>query len=372
MDGRLARRSMHALALCFIVYFLSFLVNTLYHGGSSRELDKPIRFLLGALLLVALTRARVEPTVIRNAVLAAAVAAFGYALYDRLGNRAVRVGGFINEIQFGVLSAQVAALNVIFAIEQWRISLRKVVTFALAAAAGGTAAIMSGSLTAVMSLAALPLALLLTSWRRPSWRSVLVSLAVFAAVVAALAQAGAPIVKRGVDAVAGLSRYADYKAGALVGSSSSSTGARMENFANAWEFFLTSPLMGVGTQAYLATRQEQVKRKELTEYSGSQGVAHNEYLDAMAKRGLAGLAGLLALLLGSAALFRRACESGPAEGRPWATCGLVVCVGLCLASLTQNVLTHSTGANFMVLTLAVFMRLAWQPAPVNAGASAAP
>jgi len=369
MDTRLARRGMNALALCFIVYFLSFLVNTLYHGGSSRELDKPIRFLLGALLLFALTRAPVEPAVIRTTVVAAAVAAFGYALYDRLGNQAVRVGGFINEIQFGVLAAQVAALNAIFAIEQWRLSLRKVVVFAVAAAAGGTAAIMSGSLTAIMSLAALPLALLLTSWRRPSWRTLLVALAIFLATVALLAQSEARIVKRAMNAVEGVIRYDDHKSGSLVDSSS---GARLENFANAWKFFLSSPFMGVGTQTYLSIRQEQIKRKELTEFAGIQGVAHNEYLDALAKRGVVGLAGLVVLLLGSVMLFRRACENAPAEGRAWAVCGLVVCIGLSIASLTQNVLTHSTGANFMVLTLAVFMRVAWKPAPLNAAASAAP
>ncbi len=370
LDGKpFADKALRGVAACFAVYLMSFVLTTLYHGGLPRELDKAIRYGLGLFLILWLARARLDPTLVKALIVFAAATACGYAAWDRLVNGAARVGSFMNAIQFGVLAAQVASLNAVLALQAWRDNAKVWQLYAVASVAALSATLMTGSLTAVMTLGALPVAILVTGWLRPSGRAMLATLLVGAVAAAVLVQTQTSVALRAVAAVQEVADYESFRTGKIA---ASSNGARIENFQNAWNLFLTAPVMGVGSVGYLKIRREQVQRGELTAYSGSMGVAHNEYLDALAKRGIVGLAGLLALLLGTLVVFCAAFTRVGARGKPWAVAGVMVCSGFALAALTQNVLTHSSGANFFIVAVLLLLRLALQESRVSAAASSEP
>ena len=354
VDQIAAVRAVRTVVLCFAAYLVLFAGTLVWHGAAVRELDKPVRYVVGGILLLALTRARVEPAVVRALILFAGFCVFGYALFDRIANDAVRVGGFMNEIQFGVLAAQVAMFNVVIVINDYRGDRRLMPFFAAGALAALAACMMSGSLTAILSLAALPLALSLSRRCLPGLRMILLITLLIVATAAAMIHTRAHIAQRSGQALEDVSRFEQARPGATTVSSS---GSRLENFRNAWGIFCSSPWIGVGNRGYHEIRVGQVNRGELTAYTGSFSVAHNEYLDAMAKRGLVGLVGLLALLFGPISVFYRL--GGPAytADNPWPAMGMAACIGLAIASLTQNVITHSSGANWLTLTVVLFLAL---------------
>lgn len=354
VDRVTAVMAVRAIMLCFAAYVLLFVGALVWHGDAMRELDKPVRYVVGIVLLLALARTRVEPVVVRALILFAGFCAFGYALFDRVVNDAVRVGGFMNQIQFGVLAAQVAMFNAVIVVHDWRKDRRLVPFFAAGALAALAACVMSGSLTALLSLAALPLSLSLSRRCLPGLRvSLLITLLVIATTVAMI-YTNSHIAQRSGQALEEVSHYEPSRLGMTT---ASSNGSRLENFRNAWGIFCSSPWIGVGNRGYLEIRLEQVRRGELTAYTGSFSVAHNEYLDAMAKRGLVGLAGLLALLFGPALVFYRLGGPRYIVDNPWPAIGMVACIGLALASLTQNVITHSSGANWLTLTVVLFLSM---------------
>lgn len=354
-DAAGARRAIFATAICFAIYLSLFALNMICHGAALREFDKPVRYAVGVALLLALGHAGLNAGVVRAAILLAALVALAYALFDRVANDAMRVGGFMNPIQFGVLSAQVAMFNAVIAAQNCCGERGRLRWHVVGAVAALTACVLSGSLTALMSLVALPLALSLSRRCLPSLRLILLATLVICATAAVMIQMRAHIVERSSQAIDEVSLYDSSHA---AHGRASSNGSRIENFKNAWDIFRSSPWLGVGNQGYREIREAQVSRGELSPYAGSFGVAHNEYLDAMAKRGLLGLAGLLVLLFGPFCVFYRFGGVGRADDNPWPTLGMIVCLGLALASLTQNVITHSSGANWLSLNIALFLGLA--------------
>lgn len=82
---------------------------------------------------------------------------------------------------------------------------------------------------------------------------------------------------------------------------------------------------------------------------------HNEYIDALVKRGAAGLTVLLALYLVPLALFSRRLRDQNSALRPYALAGVLLVVCYLGFGLTQAFLTHNNG----VLTLAFMLAILW-------------
>jgi hypothetical protein len=150
-----------------------------------------------------------------------------------------------------------------------------------------------------------------------------------------------------VEAVFGEYRYA-----AL---SHSSISERLTMWNEAWQLFRSHPLLGVGLGGYMATVQERVAQGKSPPLGAEYDHPHNEYLDALAGRGLLGFLTLLALLGVPAWLFVRGLRSPDPERVGAALAGVLVTAGFALFGLTETIFIHSVAMVWYVIMTAVFL-----------------
>lgn len=340
-----------AAALAF--YFVCYAVSAAWHGDRLSMLDKPVRFALLAVLVLAMPRLRPQGRVLAAALALAGVVALAWALFDLLYNKQPRVGIFVNPIQFGVFSITVAVMTTVLAL---RLPVRAGARLLLLAGSGCAygAALLTGSLTIVTAAIALPLALLIARAPRSTRRSRTAVLGAAVLAVAVLWAGGQHMAEKAQKAIQDVDLF-------MAGQPDTSQGARIANFLNSWTLYRSSPVMGVGIRGFDTIRQQMAADGRLAKYAASFDAAHNEYLDTLAKRGLPGIAGLLALFLVPLWAFRRLYRDGDAEARAWAAAGLAAVLVFALACATQNVISYSRGANMMLATLAIALAMAARP-----------
>ena len=79
--------------------------------------------------------------------------------------------------------------------------------------------------------------------------------------------------------------------------------------------------------------------------------AHNDYIDAMVKRGTFGLLTLLALFFMPLTLFARALRHSPAAAKPYALGGSILCTCYLIFGLTTSSLTLNIGIIMLVFPM---------------------
>lgn len=325
------------LAGAFVIYAMLFALLVLFHGGAARELDKPVRFVVAALVLLGAVRVPLRERWMIGLLVAATATAFGYALFARLVNGEIRVGWFANPIQFGVMAVATSLLCTMLALGLPAQRARERRWLAVGALSALCAAVLSGSLTAMLAIVSLPF-LVLYAWGNRYLRR---------GVVAASFLALATLV--GVTGARG-----------TLADRITSNASRLENFSSALSLFKAAPVAGVGRDGFVRLREQARVEGKLSDYTAGFNVAHSEYLDTLAKRGLVGFAGLLGLFLVPGYLFATRMRTGVGSQRAWAGAGLAATTTFALASLTQNVITHGSGSNMMAATLTICLCMALQ------------
>ena len=81
--------------------------------------------------------------------------------------------------------------------------------------------------------------------------------------------------------------------------------------------------------------------------------AHNDYHNALVKRGVIGLAALLALFLVPLTLFTKALRHGPASPQPFALAGVVLCTCYMIFGLTTSSLTLNIGIIMLLFPMVI-------------------
>lgn len=116
-------------------------------------------------------------------------------------------------------------------------------------------------------------------------------------------------------------------------SESTSIGQRFEMWRIGLEIFSEHPLTGVGLGQLNNYYEHSVERGEGT-FLAIRHHAHNEYLNTLISRGLIGITGLIALLLGSAYFFYRRLDQNPTI----ALSGVSLIAGYATFGLTDSIL----------------------------------
>ena len=111
-----------------------------------------------------------------------------------------------------------------------------------------------------------------------------------------------------------------------------------------------APLLGIGKQGWIALRDQGIANGELSAVFISQLThLHNEYLDAVIKRGVVGLALLLLLYLGPTVFFFRPYLNAiNVEVKSLAMVGMVIPMMFMDFGLTQVFLSHNSGRMVLV------------------------
>jgi O-antigen ligase len=135
----------------------------------------------------------------------------------------------------------------------------------------------------------------------------------------------------------------------------SSLGQRLQMWGVAWQMFKTAPLTGIGTAAYMDRAQQMVNAGKAPPITAIYDHPHNEFLDALATRGLVGLAALLLLLGLPGWLFARGLRSDDPIRMGASLAGLLVVVGFVMFGISETMLVHSITLGWYAIMTALFL-----------------
>ena len=320
------------------------------NGEATRTFDRPSRLLLAvpALLLVLAYPPRLSALWLGCAL--GAIGAGSWALWQKLVMDTWRAGGYTHVIQFGNLSMLLGFLclaGVGWAVMQphrraW------VAVLALGALMGMLGSFMSGSRGGWIGLPLIILVLYRSYGGQLSarWKvsSILVVLGI-AAIVFFIPQTG--VQERAFHAIGDVTNYISGHA------QDTSLGARFEMWKGAGHLIADKPLLGWGETGYRKGMAQLVEQGIVNPVVLKFGHAHNEFIDAFAKRGLIGLAALLSLYLVPMKLFGQYLRHSDLEVRATAVAGVILSLAYMDFGLSQAFLAHNSGVMMFAFLLAV-------------------
>lgn len=321
-----------------------------WDGQGTRGIDKPIRFVLAipALLLVMAYPPRLAW--LWGGLATGAIAAGSWAGWQKLAEGADRAGGHTYVIQFGNLSMLLGVLCL--AGLGWAVMQPNRRTWMAFLLAGGLAGILgslfSGSRGGWVGFPVMLLVLYRAYGRELSGALKLAVLGVVvagAATVYVVPETG--IQSRVHEAFEDISRYVSGE------SRTSSLGARFQMWKGASHLILEKPMTGWGDSGYQQGMQALADQGVIDPGVLIYEHAHNDFIDAFAKRGILGFVVLLALYLIPMRYFARGMGAERLEYRALALAGVMLCVAYIDFGLSQVFMAHNSGVMMFAFLLAI-------------------
>ncbi len=351
----------------FLIYALVAVLSAARVGFNTNALDGLEHFsyfLAGAVLIPFLIALRPRPLWFWAAIAATALLSGLYALWEmhafgdayRLatGLEYRAAGSKGKRIPFGDIAAVASVLSLLGACVYFGVRRPWFWFFSLAALAGLYASLASGTRGAWVFF---PTGLVIIGFylgqRYPARRrGVLLGLLGMVLVGGVALSRFEPIHERITTAVTELRGYVPGQ-GVQPGNA---LGERFEMWRGAWMAFQSHPVLGIGVgqlNGYFKQAAEQGRiSSAVALFNGGEGHthAHNDYLNALATRGLLGLISLLLLYLGSLAVFVRATLVGQDEAqRGLGYAGILCVLAYMQFSLTDSILVARITAGYFVL-----------------------
>jgi len=136
-----------------------------------------------------------------------------------------------------------------------------------------------------------------------------------------------------------------------------SLGGRFELWRSAWRLFREHPWFGVGTGAFQAKTRQMISAGVIAPFVDIYDHPHNDYLDALASRGIIGLVVLLAVFMLPAWFFIRATRKPERENHAVGLAGLLSVAGFAIFAMTDTIFLHSMMITWYVIYVALFYAL---------------
>lgn len=363
-----APRAVAWLVAAFLFMAVVWQVDGLRSHGGWRSVDKPVKFLIVLPCLFFLLRFPPRQAWLWAGIACGAVAAGVRALYEVLWLHLPRAEGAINAIQFGDLSLLLGLMSVV-GLMMWRPPQHQRawgVVLAFGVAMGLVGSLLSQARGGWLALALLVPVMVALKARFLDRRYLLVSGLVALVLGAALVSLGARQLGERLERA-----RLEADVYETTGNAESSVGQRLAHWKAAWHMGLERPLVGWAQEGYEAEKKRMVAAGEVHPFVLKFSHAHNEFLDAFAKRGLLGLAALL-LLYGVPLLifWPRKSEEAPALAAaiaPLQLIGVLIPVGYIGFGLTQVFLGHNSGTMFFLfMTALIFSAIRGERAAASA------
>ncbi|MEL7896967.1 O-antigen ligase family protein [Vreelandella neptunia] len=315
-----------------------------------RGADKPLRFILVVPVLALILAYPPRLGWLWSGLAVGGVAVGSWGAWQKLLIGVERAGGYTHVIQFGNISMLTGILCLAgmgWAIvqpnrKQWLLLLT------LGALGGVLGSLFSGSRGGWVGLPFVLWVLyraygyeLATHWKIGALTIVLLG----ALCVYAVPQLG--VQQRVHQAFEDIERYVSGE------SRTSSVGARFEMWKGASHLIIEKPLLGWGSNGYQHGMQALAGVGVIDPGVVQYEHAHNEFVDATAKRGVLGLAALLLLYLVPLRLFMRQLNAPNLELRSLAVGGALLPVAYIDFGLSQAFLTHNSGVMIYTFWLVV-------------------
>ncbi|MGP5309391.1 O-antigen ligase family protein [Vreelandella alkaliphila] len=334
-----------------MAYALVSLAEAWWDSQGSRGIDKPIRFILAVPAMWWVIAHPPKLAFLWGGIAVGAISAGSWAGWQKLVEGVARAGGHTHVIQFGNLSMLLGVLCL--AGLGWAAVQRQRnvwVAFMLLGAMGGIlGSLFSGS--------------------RGGWVGFPIVLLVLYRAYGAGFSAKLKVAAIGAVLIGGIAVYAVPQLGVqsrvhqafndvnlyISGENrSTSVGSRFEMWRGATLLIQEKPLIGWGSNGYEKAMAALGEEGVIDQEAASYGHAHNEFIDAFAKRGLIGLFVLLALYIIPMRLFARQIGADNLAIRSIATAGVLLPVTYIDFGLSQAFLTHNSGVMMYAFLLASF------------------
>ncbi|HDZ49551.1 MAG TPA: O-antigen ligase family protein [Halomonas sp.] len=317
----------------------------------SRGLDRPVRFLLAIPVLLLILRYPPHLAWLWSGLALGAGLAGGWAAWQKFVEGVWRAEGYTHVIQFGNLSMLMGVIcfaGIGWALSQPRFRFAWCSLLAVGGLMGMLASLLSGSRGGWVGLPVVAFVLYKSYGHK-------LSKSVKALVIAGLVLAGLSLYSipqtglqdRFQDAKNDISSYYSDE------NRDTSLGLRFEMWRGASQLIMERPILGWGEAGYAEAMIELGEQGEITYQSSQFGHAHNEFIDALAKRGLMGLAVLLALYFVPLRLFASGLKHQNLETRSLAVAGTLLAVGYIDFGLSQAFLAHNSGVMFYAFWLSL-------------------
>jgi len=347
----------------FLAFFAIQALSIWWDGGRLRELDRPSRLLMVALMLPLLCRYRPKFEVLMGGIGLGALLAGGIAIYQKLVldiDRAFE--NHIMPIQGGDISMSLGLISLCgLAWAHHRGSRPWQLFLASATLLGIVGSLLSGSRGGwvLLPLVLLTCYLLFRHWFSRRFKLGLVVGLLGVLMVVMLPQSG--VMNRIQQASSDVSQYVSG------GNQDTSLGIRFQLWHSALLSFADKPVFGWGNNGIRESQQQQVEAGKLTQSTYDLKFhAHNQYLDELAKRGLVGLAALLALFLWPLAAAKQLlAEHSTAERHTLAAAVVIHILATMDYCLRQAFLGHNSGMVVYPLLLALLLLAAESKMPLR-------
>lgn len=335
------------LVATLLAYLLVGASSNYLHHLSSGSYDKPSRFLFAIPVLLLLLRFPAKPVYLWSGIACGALAAGLLAAWNFWGQGAARATGNTLPIQFGDIAMLFSCL-LLTALPMARQRSRWVLALFVAGIAGGAlASLLSGARGGWLALPAAALLLYLSSSNYTSARRNSIFLAAFILPAFALYQLPQAtfLHSRIDDGLVDIKRFHDEN------DVSTSLGTRLHLWQISLEMIALHPVAGWGTLERVSGYLDSHGKHDdvVAQYNH----VHNELLDSVLKRGIAGGLALLALLLVPAFLFYGQWRQAPASRRCLPLAGLILVVCTAIFGLTQTFFSHMNGVMTYAFTLVI-------------------
>ncbi|UYF98738.1 O-antigen ligase family protein [Halomonas sp. GD1P12] len=317
----------------------------------ARGFDRPSRFLLAVPVLLLVLRCPPRLSWLWSGLALGAIGSGSWALWQNLALDRARADGFVYVIQFGNLSMLMGVLCL--AGLGWAFAQRRrafwLLLLLLGAFLGMLGSLLSGSRGGWIGLPFIAFVLYRGYGRGLSLKVKAAAVALMLAVVVIMYATPQTGVQQRVHA--GINDVAQYIGG---GERDTSLGLRFQMWRGAGLLIAERPVLGWGEQGYVDAMQALAERGVINPAAAGFDHAHNEFIDATAKRGVVGLAILLALYLVPMRLFVSGFSHADLRVRSLAVAGTLLPVAYIDFGLSQTFMAHNSGAMFYAFWLAVW------------------
>jgi O-antigen ligase len=342
--------------IALLIYFIAGVATNFVHHLPFNSYDNCSRFLLAIPVLLLLIRFPVKPIFLWSGLALGALGAALIATLDFYVHGELRAAGHNNAIQFGDIAMLFSCL--LLAGFSWakQQSMLIVIMFVVGIASGIFASLLSGARGGWL---ALPLAVgfffIANGLHKNTKQSfVFASVLVCLVVVIYLLQQSVFLQIRLQDAVSDLQQYTQAH------NANTSVGIRITLWHAGVNLIAQHPLLGWGSVAnYVSITGDSSDVFQRFNHF------HNEFLDAMVKRGLVGGVALLIIYCLPALVFYRQLKHCSAQTKPLALAGLMLVLAVLIFGLTQSFFSHSSG----VMVYAFMLVILWAQVSAPAFAS---
>ncbi|QLD33734.1 O-antigen ligase family protein [Mannheimia varigena] len=335
-----------------IAYFLTFVMSAVFNGDGFREIDNPSRILLLIPLIFFFKLYPIKKAILLHFVPIGALVVGLLAVYQKFFLGFHKPFPEILSIQAGNIAITLAMFSMVIALYWFSQSRNKLgilyITFSII---GLTASILSGARGGWLVFPFCFLLILCLYYKNLNKKILLLTISIFTiSILIFIYKPELEFQKRYNVAMTNISGY-------IQGNKNSSLGSRFDMWENALFAITERPILGHGSSGYEIFKKKQVETNQMAKTTLKFNSLHNQYLEAFVKRGVIGLAGLIAILLVPLIIFARRLKTEDTAVKCLTVLGIVHITSHMFFFLSQSFLAHNSGSIFYFFVLILLYHL---------------